>query len=43
MKLPQNFDLQAELAKCKTADDLIGKNGLVQRLIGGMLEPNAPK
>jgi transposase-like protein len=30
--------LQAELAKCKTADDLTGKNGLVQRLIGSMLE-----
>jgi putative transposase len=38
MSLPQNFDLKAELAKCKTADDLTGKNGLVQRLIGGMLE-----
>jgi putative transposase len=38
MTLPQNFDLKAELAKCKTADDLTGKNGLVQRLIGGMLE-----
>lgn len=38
MSLPQNFDLQAELAKCKTADDLTGKNGLVQRLIGGLLE-----
>lgn len=38
MTIPQNFDLQAELAKCKTADDLAGKNGLIQRLIGGMLE-----
>lgn len=38
MSLPQNFDFQAELAKCKTAEDLTGKNGLVQRLIGGMLE-----
>ncbi len=38
MSLPQNFDLQAELAKCKTADDLTGKNGLVQRLIGDILE-----
>ena len=38
MSLPQNFDLQAELAKCKTADDLTGKNGLIQRLVGGMLE-----
>lgn len=38
MSLPQNFNLQDELAKCKTAEDLTGKNGLVQRLIGGMLE-----
>lgn len=38
MTLPQNFDLQTELAKCKTADDLTGKNGLIQRLVGGMLE-----
>jgi transposase-like protein len=38
MTIPQNFDLQAELAKCKTADDLTGKNGLIQRLIGGLLE-----
>lgn len=36
--LNSQFDLQAELAKCKTADDLTGKNGLVQRLIGTMLE-----
>ena len=34
----QDFDLKAELAKCKTAEDLTGKNGLLQRLIGGMLE-----
>lgn len=38
MNLPSNFDLQAELSKCKTAEDLTGKNGLVQRLIGKMLE-----
>jgi len=38
MTLPQNFDLQAELAKCKTAEDIAGKNGLIKRLIGGMLE-----
>ena len=37
MSIPQ-FDLKAELAKCKTTDDLTGKNGLIQRLIGGMLE-----
>lgn len=38
MSFPQNFDLQSELATCKTIDDLTGKNGLVQRLIGSMLE-----
>jgi putative transposase len=38
MSISKDFDLKAELAKCKTADDLTGKNGLVQRLIGGMLE-----
>lgn len=32
------FDLKAELAKCKTAEDLTGKNGLVQRLVGDMLQ-----
>jgi putative transposase len=38
MSSRQNFDFEAELAKCKTADDLTGKNGLVQRLVGNMLE-----
>lgn len=38
MNLPQDFDLKTELAKCKTTDDLTGKNGLLQKLIGGMLE-----
>lgn len=38
MTTPQEFDLKAELKKCKTADDLTGKNGLLQRLVGGMLE-----
>jgi len=33
MSIPNNFDLQAELAKCKTANGLTGKNGLIQRLI----------
>lgn len=31
-------DLQAELAKCKTTEDLMGKKGLVQRLVGDMLQ-----
>mgnify|MGYP003440696604 CR=1 FL=1 len=38
MELSQEFDLKAELAKCKTAEDLMGKNGLLQKLVGGMLE-----
>jgi len=38
MSIPENFNLKAELAKCKTTNDLTGKNGLIQRLIGGMLE-----
>jgi hypothetical protein len=38
MSNSSKFDLQAELAKCKTAEDLTGKNGLVQKLIGSMFE-----
>lgn len=38
MTISQDFDLKAELKKCKTADDITGKNGLLQRLVGGMLE-----
>lgn len=38
MTFLKNFDLDAELANCKTADDLTGKNGLVQKLVGSMLE-----
>lgn len=36
--LRPKIDFQAEFDKCKTVDDLTGKNGLVQRLIGNMLE-----
>lgn len=36
-ELPK-IDLQAELEKCKTMDDLTGKNGLIQRLVGKMVE-----
>lgn len=32
------FDLDTELKKCKTMDDLMGKNGLIQRLLGPMIE-----
>jgi len=38
MTIPQDSDLKAELKKCKTTDDLTVKNGLLQRLVGGMLE-----
>jgi len=33
-----NINLKTELKKCKSIDDLLGKNGLIRRLIGGMIE-----
>lgn len=33
-----SIDLNAELAKCKTIDDLTGADGLIKRLLGGMIE-----
>lgn len=33
-----SIDLDAELKKCRTMDDLTGKNGLLQRLLGPMIE-----
>ena len=33
-----NFDYNAEVKKCKTIDDILGKNGLVQKLVKDMLE-----
>ena len=33
-----NYDLEKELDKCETMEDLTGQNGLIQKLIGGMLE-----
>lgn len=33
-----NIDLDQELSNCKTMEDLCGKNGLLQRLLGGMVE-----
>ena len=33
-----NIDLNVELAKCKTIEDLTGSNGLIKRLLGGMIE-----
>lgn len=32
------IDLDLELSKCKTMDDLTGSNGLIQRLLGPMIE-----
>lgn len=32
------LDLKAEVAKCKTVEDLTGSNGLLKRLLGSMLE-----
>ncbi len=33
-----NYDLEEELDKCATMEDLTGQNGLIQKLIGGMVE-----
>lgn len=33
-----NFDYNSEIKKCKTIDDILGKNGLVQRLVRDVLE-----
>lgn len=38
MKKQQSFNIYNELKKCKTMDNLIGKNGLLQKLIGKMVE-----
>ncbi|MFT4554418.1 MAG: putative transposase [Chlamydiales bacterium] len=32
------IDLEAEISKCTTMEDLTGKNGLIQRLLGGAIE-----
>jgi len=32
------FNIDDELRKCRTMEDLTGKNGLLQRLLGGMIE-----
>lgn len=36
--LSEDFDFNKELSKCRTMDDLCGKNGLLQRLVGPMIE-----
>lgn len=33
-----NFDYNSEVKKCKTIDDVLGKNGLVQKLVKDVLE-----
>lgn len=37
-KIYTNFDYNEEVKKCKTIDDVLGKNGLVQRLVKDVLE-----
>ncbi len=34
----ENFNLKKEIAKCKTMDDVCGKNGLLQGLLGDVVE-----
>lgn len=33
-----DFDLKAEVRKCKTMEDVVGKNGLMQRLLKGVMQ-----
>lgn len=33
-----NFDYNSEVKKCKTIDDVLGKNGLIQKLVKDVLE-----
>ncbi len=37
-KNDNNFDYNSEVKKCKTIDDVLGKNGLVQKLVKDILE-----
>ena len=37
-KMESNFDYNQEVRKCKTIDDVMGKNGLIQRLVKDVLE-----
>ena len=37
MNLP-NFNYEEELGKCKTMEDITGKNGLVQKIIKNAVE-----
>lgn len=33
-----DIDLKAEIKKCKTMEDVVGRNGLMQRLLGGVMQ-----
>ncbi len=33
-----NIDLDNELSKCNSIEDLVGKNGLMQQLFGGIIQ-----
>ncbi|USS00652.1 IS256 family transposase [Clostridium septicum] len=37
-KIDTNFDYNEEIKRCKTIDDVMGKNGLIQRLVKDVLE-----
>ncbi|GAA0182966.1 IS256 family transposase [Clostridium sediminicola] len=37
-KIDTNFDYNEEVKKCKTIDDVMGKNGLIQRLVKDVLQ-----
>ena len=33
-----DIDLKSEINKCKSMEDLVGKNGLMQRLFGNIIQ-----
>ncbi len=37
LNIPQ-IDLNRELSKCESMEDLVGKNGLMQRLFGNIIQ-----
>ena len=37
MKIP-DIDYQAEIKKCKTIDDVVGKNGLMKKLLKDVMQ-----
>ena len=37
-KIDTDFDYNKEIKRCKTIDDVMGKNGLIQRLVKDVLE-----